>query len=1313
MNTRRVIGWTFVGIGLVLLLAIVGVFFLMRSQRFHEYVLAKIEQTASESTGGRVTIQKYDFHWHNLSADVYGLVIHGKEKPGTQPLLEIDHLFADVRIISVLHRTVDLNEIIVDHPVVRYIAYPDGTSNIPEPKTPKKQGSTINVFDLGIKHVLLDRGEIYYQQRKQDLDADLHNLQVEVTFKPLQNRYDGTLSYDQGTLRMGRGRPLPHSLRANFIADRNRADLQSAEMGLGKSRVWLNAHVENYASPQLSGNYRLLVYPQDFREVLSSPDLPSGEITLNGNLAYSAADSRPFMRAVSADGRMSSPQLMVHTAQAHTQIRAVQGRFQLRDGKLTTAVSAGLLAGQFAATLDMTHLDTTPTSFLKASLNGISLAETRAALRASGVRDLPVTGTLNAYTEAGWTGPITTLRARTDATLKAAVSQKRGVGDTILPVNGSAHATYNGRDNMLTLANTSVRTPKTRITLDGQVSKHSDLKIVARTADVSELKALASSIPSTSSGSGNKSSDFQISGPMALDASVRGDMKRPQIAGNVNAHDLMVQGDPWKSVQVTFQASPSGIAVPQGSLIAAGQGQAKFALRVGLRDWTYAPSQPLAANLTVRQMPLRELQHMGGVNYPVSGILTADASLQGTQLNPSGNGTLTISKGKVQDQPMDIALRFRAANQTVTSDLQVRTPAGNLEGTAAYRPQARAYEIHLRAPGVVLAKLETLQARNVPLDGKLSFRADGSATLDDPQLQASLEIPKLQIKDSSVQAIHSNLNVAHHRAQFNLDSNLANSYVQAKGTVDLRDDYPADLSLDTRAIPIESLMALYKPLPNRDLHGQIEMHASARGPLKDKNRMQAHLVIPTLRATYQTLQIGNVQPIRADYQNAVLRLEPSQIQGTGTSLRFEGSVPLEASNQPATLNLVGNVDLHIIRLFSPDVQSGGTVNLDLRANRTAGNVGVGGQVRFDKVRFATLSSPLGVQNLNGVLNVANNQVQITSLQGETGGGTISAGGTVTYSPQVAANVSLQAKNVRLRYPDGMRAVIDSDLALSGDAQQGALDGRVLISSLGFTSDFDLAKFMSQFSGNPASPPPSSGFMQNLKLNVAVQSTSDLQLVNSQLSLEGQVNLRVSGTAAQPVILGRTTLSNGDIFFNNRRYRLERGILNFTNPNETNPDVNMLITTSIEQYNLSVTLMGPVDRLRTTYVSDPPLPPVDIINLIARGQTTEEGTPSSLDANTVLANGLAGQVSSRVQKLAGLSSLQIDPLLGGNNTNPTARIAMQQRVTRNFLFTFSTDVTDAQREVVQGEYQITPRWSVSAQRSEIGGYALDAKFHSSF
>jgi len=152
---------------------------------------------------------------------------------------------------------------------------------------------------------------------------------------------------------------------------------------------------------------------------------------------------------------------------------------------------------------------------------------------------------------------------------------------------------------------------------------------------------------------------------------------------------------------------------------------------------------------------------------------------------------------------------------------------------------------------------------------------------------------------------------------------------------------------------------------------------------------------------------------------------------------------------------------------------------------------------------------------------------------------------------------------------------------------------------------------------------------------------------------------------------------------------------------------------VQQYNLTLTFLGPLDKLRTSYTSDPPLPPVDVINLLARGQTTEEAVPGNMSANSVLAEGLASQVSSRVQKLAGLSSLQIDPTLGGNGTNPSARVALQQRVTKNFIFTFSTDVTNPQDDIVQGEYQVSKHWSVAASRDQYGGVAFDGKFRTVF
>jgi translocation and assembly module TamB len=356
-------------------------------------------------------------------------------------------------------------------------------------------------------------------------------------------------------------------------------------------------------------------------------------------------------------------------------------------------------------------------------------------------------------------------------------------------------------------------------------------------------------------------------------------------------------------------------------------------------------------------------------------------------------------------------------------------------------------------------------------------------------------------------------------------------------------------------------------------------------------------------------------------------------------------------------------------------------------------------------------APVGLQNLNGVLEVSNDQITIKQLTGEAGGGQISARGSIGYRPQLQMNVALQAKNIRIRYQDAIRTVLGGDLNLVGTTQAGTLSGRVLIDSLSFTQNFDLATFAGQVQSGPESA-PSEGMANKIKLDIAVQTGRDLNLTSSTVSLQGQANLHVIGTAADPVIVGRTEFTAGDIFVMKKRYQIERGVIQFSNPNRTEPVLNMLLTTTISQYNLSLTFRGPLDKMQTSYVSDPPLPTADIINLIARGQTSQQAatSPSNFGASSLLAQGAASQVSSGVQKLTGLSTLSIDPTLGGNNSDPGARIAMQKRVTNAFLFTFATDVTSTQREIIQGEYQFNKHWSASVTRDESGGFAVDGKYH---
>jgi translocation and assembly module TamB len=1308
MTWKRILGWTLGSILFLIMIVFVGGYALLRSSRFHEYVVGKIEQTASEATGGRVGLQGYDVHPLALTVNLYGIVIHGTESPQQSPLLTADKLTAKLKILSVLHHDVNLRELLVEHPVVHLVVDKEGQTNIPSPNAPKEKSSQINVFDLAVGHVLLSNGAIFYNDRKNVLDANVYDLRTEVNFHSMAKTYSGSVVYNRGELKYGDLRPMAHNLDIEFSAAPSQLSIKKLQLAVGASRVSLSGNVTDYNNPAVDGHYNVLIHTQDWSGLVKTASA-GGDIAMNGTLQYQTRQGQSALKSVVSSGQISSGELNLASADGRLVVRSLRGNYRLAEGNLTAPdIAMNLLEGEVRAKLSLEHIDQSPSAKLQASIQGLSIQAAKMASRNLSVRDLPLTGTVSGNADASWKPGMKGLMVKSDIAIKGALHNSSSRASAV-PLDGALHVIYDGPRNLITLRDTKLHTPSTSIVAQGTVGNRSNLTVQANVADLRELASLASALqPPASAGA---SRPLDLAGSATANAVITGTLQRPLVSAEVNAQNLQMEGTQWKSLHVAADANPSQLVVKDGSLIASGQGQIRFRGNIGLHNWAYAASNPIAATVSAHQIAIADLQHMARVHYPVKGIVSLDANLHGTQEEPVGQGTLQVEKAEAYDQPIQtLAANFQAANGKITSNLQVKISAGAANARFEFIPKTSAYQLQVDAPRVVLQEVQAVQAKNLPLKGVLSATASGSGTLSNPQLTADIQIPELQLQQTKATGIAARLDVANHRADATVSTDVANATIRGKGSVDLTGDYNAVASLDTTSIPLTPLLATYvTSLPN-DLDSHIEMHASLKGPLKDRSRLEAHVVIPTLSAKYQQLQLANSGPIRFDYANSVLTIQPSQLTGTETSLRIQGRVPTQ-NDAPIDITAQGSVNLRLLRLFSPDLQSSGTLALDVRGTGDAAHPGIDGQIKVQKASLITSDSPVGLENLNGVLTLTKGRIQLTDLKGQAGGGNISIGGSIGYQP-VQFDLAINAQSVRLLYPDGIRSVFDGNVAMTGTPESSTLNGRVLINSLSFTPDFDLASFISQ-SGGGSVPTSTNSFTNNMKLNIAVQSTENLQAVSSEVSVEGSANLRVIGTAADPVIVGRADLNSGDIFFMKNRYHLERGILNFVNPTRTEPTVNILITTVIQQYNLSLGLLGPVDKLRTTYTSDPPLPPVDIINLIARGETTENSTASNFDANQVLAAGLASQVSSRIGKLAGLSSLTIDPTLGGTNGDPSARVAIQQRVTRNFLFTFSTDVTQPQAEIVQGEYQISKRWSVSATRDQYGGYAFDGRFHTTF
>src|SRR5215469_12768204 len=394
---KKAVGWTAVVIGIILLVAIATAVVLLRNQGFHRWVLAKIVEQASESTGARVELENFDVHLKTLTADIYGLTIHGTEATGEKPLLEIRKATVGLKIISILDRKVNLSELVVEGPVVNLTVNKNGRSNLPTPP-PSTGKSSTNVFDLAVGHVLVTDGAIYVRDQKLPVYANLFGLRTEISFSQLARKYSGTFEYTSGTIDYGAVKPLPHALEVRFDASPSELNLKPLVLRVGGSHVLVDASVRDYSStPVANGRYDVLVHAQDFAGLSSART--SGDIQLAGTIDYRHVANQAMLKNAKLDGGIHSNGLVILTDQAVMKIEKLSGRYELADGNFKAAgFQIHLLNGTLKAEGAVRHLDTTPHSEFHLALSGVSLPALKSSLRSysNSNQPVPVTGTINA-----------------------------------------------------------------------------------------------------------------------------------------------------------------------------------------------------------------------------------------------------------------------------------------------------------------------------------------------------------------------------------------------------------------------------------------------------------------------------------------------------------------------------------------------------------------------------------------------------------------------------------------------------------------------------------------------------------------------------------------------------------------------------------------------------------------------------------------------------------------------------------------------------------------------------------------------------
>ncbi len=1320
-------------LGLICVLAVTAVF-VLHSAWFREQVRERIVSEAEKATGGRVEIGSFDFAWNTMTARVNGLVIHGTEPAGSPPLLRVRSITLVLKIISMLKRTVDVQSIAVDQPQAHLIVSPDGTTNVPAPRAPRASGKSPveTILDLAVGRFTVQSGAFEVNSQRTPWSAAGENLRAQVDFNALRPSYRGEISIQPLHLKISNNLPVDVGAAVSLTIEKNKATIARALLDTGRSRAELSGAVQNFSSPQWSFQYNVRLSLDELLRTLRFHPRPQGTVLIGGNASF-----RDFGHYVLAGNLRMGP---LAFGQGALQVRDVRGEsaFRMDPEKMDfSGIRLSAPEGDFTGRARVEKLDRFR---LEGDLQHFDL---RRVAQFFTPQRLPWDGILSGAVEMN--GLVSDLyRGRFDARGRLAISPAPGSAS----IEGLIDASYNGQRETVDLGNSFLQLPATRLDFTGTLGRQ--LHVHLRSTNLDDLlPALALASP----GSPQAMPVKLQNGVAVFDGAVTGNLSTPQLAGHVAVTNALYAQEKIDMLNADIAAQKSELRV-QNATLTRGSMHGQLSATVGLRDWKLYDAGALTATASVRGADVQDvLALVGRQGLPATGTLSASAQLTGAVGTPLIKADVSAAMGSVYSEPFDrFAAHVDYRNRLVTvANVQLKAGSRELKGSATYTHAAGDFEsgrviFQVASNRMLLNEFQFVRENRTSVAGSAQLTAKGSVevkrtagtvALQVTELSAEVNGQDLQVDQKAVGTVHLTANTQGSTLAAHLESEIASSKIRADGQWGLTEGYPGSAQLTFTKLDLGTLESwLARPTHDVPVTGSLEGKLTIAGPALQPEAWTAALEIPRLEIS--PVQHGltpvppeailkNAEPVRLTLKNAVVQVETAHLTGPATNVTLAGNIALKEPKNPLDLRLNGTIDLNVLESLDRDVSASGALVADARIRGPLTQPLVAGQMQLKDANLSLATFPNGLSNANGTILFSGDRATIQNLTGESGGGKVSVTGFLSYvGGEPAFRFEAAASQMRVRYPEGVSTVADAKLAWTGTLQRSLASGTITILRTGFNARTDLGSVLAKSAEPVRTPATRTGLLGGLNFDIQIETSPDV-LVQSALAqqIQAEASLRLRGSPSNPVLLGRVNITEGELTFFGNKYTINQGSISFFNPIKVEPILNVDLQTRARGIDVTLTISGPMSKLNVSYRSDPPLQFSDIVALLATGRAPS--SDPSLAARTsgatqnwdqmgpsaLVGQALASPVAGRLQRFFGVSKIKIDPQLPGVDSNPQARLTIEQQVTPDLTFTYITNVTRSNPQVIRVEWSFNKQWSAVALREENGLFGLDFYYKKRF
>lgn len=1258
-------------------------------ESFRKHLIASLDRW----TGGKSSVGALTIHFFPPRLLITQLRIDSQDHSSGPPILSVPVIELRPRWRDLWLFSFQIQRLRIVEPSIHLGFGLNGATNIPI------RGGTLDPFLLQIHHLSIENGNIQINEKNLGWNVEVEGAHLSADRPMTRESYLTKIGYKKGTVRWDKV-TLSGGLDLTCEWLRDTIKLQRLVMTTNNSELKAEGVLENLASPRGTLIYRGHLQLSDIHPFASQLPNIKGLLNVQGQFDFSPDGWR-------SEGKLEGQKLSMKL----TQVDRLRCDFALNSKQFDfQKIQLEGLKGHAAGSLrvrDPFHARLFATDL---TLNGIDLSD---LVKIAGLSTITPTGQIQGSLRATWRGPGRDFNGEGHLKLLPGPDhiESQTSSAVVFPISGELN--FSANETSLLFHNTQLQLKQSRLKLEGNISPGGDSK-VALEFHSENLGEFAFLIP-------------DLRGEASLEGSIQGKRQDPRFEGQFLLRHVAFKNYQADEVKGAFQANGLEIQLDHTTL---SQANSRVSLegRLPLNPLTRLPNGDIDLEVHAQNSLAEDLVAIIGRSFPISGRIKGELRLKGNFRQPFVEGRLVLSNGQFLQQPLE-----KANVKIEYQDPVLKVPAftlkigsGHLTGAAQVNLQEQTVHSSMKGSDLHLEHLPWVHPEKTKVNGSLrgiSLEADGPFLR--PALKGQFELKTLTVAGENAGDYLFHIDTADQVSSFTITSMDPDIQLNAKGTVELSERLSLKAQLTFNNLILTPYLIKVLPVVPEKLSSQAAGQVTVSGPLNKPEEIAINGLLQSVKIQFREAQLQSAKPFEIAVSGEKATIQNAEFTGKGTVLTLNGSIDL-AGKGPLNLGMRGEFNLALLNEFSKSLTASGSGTVNAQVRGTLRDPRIQGQGKVTNAQFGYAGFPNSLSQTNGTLFFDENQIRIENITGTSGGGKITTTGNLLFGEEKIKmlNLRIQGHEVRIRYPEGMRNVVDADLVLRGSQQSQVLSGNIRVLSASFQKGYDpLTQYLENRS-KTVNWPGAKDFGNELHLDLTIGGDRNIKLDTPLLRTSARADLKVKGTASRPFVTGSLEANEGEVFFQGVRYRLTRGRVEFLNPVRIDPRIDLEAEGDVRDYRIVLNLSGTLDKLRANIRSDPPLPTVDIFNLVATGGSAKSGlTSSSYRPNTtgglqqdsstgaaaILSEGLSLKMGSRVKRIFGLDSFRVDPLMIGNERDPTTRVTMGQQVTKNLAITYSTNVSNNEQQVIYIEYFLNDSTTVIGSRDIDGAFGLDIRF----